>query len=79
MKRKYYYLISSLAELILHSSKKPIGIDDFVNFCSEELAEKDFDNLKKLFLFNDIRNAVNSQNKDYRYMTPSYYTQEEFK
>ena len=79
MKRMYYYLVSSLTELILDSGKKPISIGDFINLCSEELACYDFDNLKKLFLFNDLRNAVNSDNKEYQYMIPSYYSEEEFK
>jgi len=77
--RQYYYLISSLVELFFENQKKPLTTDNLLDLCSEEMDPDDYNNLKKLFLFNDIRNAVNHNKKEYRYLTPAYYNEEEFK
>ena len=79
VKQQYYYLVSSLPKLILDIGKKSISMVDFINFCSEEMKDKDFNDLKKLFLFSDIKNAINFKNEGFSYITPSYYTEEEFK
>ena len=76
--KQYYYLVSSLYDLILDSGKKVISIRDFLGFCGEELAERDYFELKKLFLFNDIKNAVNFKKRGDKYLTPAFYDEEEF-
>lgn len=76
--KQYYYLISSLFDLILDDSKKLIDINSYIDFCAEELTKTDFDAFKKLFLFNDIRNVINYDKEESQYITPAYYTKEEF-
>ncbi len=79
MAKNYYYLVSSLIELSVDLGKKIVDINDVIDFCSQELNDKDFDNLKKVFLFNDIKNVINyHQKKDFDYIYPSYYSKEEF-
>ena len=75
----YYYLISSLPELVFKDefSRHPYPVfDDFVR---EEMNGRDYDSLKKCFLLNDIRNItqINSSSEDF--ITASYYSQEELK
>jgi len=76
--KQYYYLISGLRDLINDPGNRTVIIDEFIRFCEEELDSKDFIVLKKLFLFNDIKNIIarNSGIKDFVY--PSYYSIEEF-
>jgi hypothetical protein len=78
MQRKYYYLIPSLVDIFLDMNKNFTPMKDFFLFCSEEMHENDFEDLKKLFLFNDIRNVINYQKADFIYQQPSYYSQDEF-
>lgn len=79
MKKEYYYLISSLVELSLDTGKLPITTAQFINFCSEEMDEKDFIDLKKIFIFNDIQNALFYKDRNINYKTPSFYSEEDFK
>lgn len=79
MKKQYYYLISSLTELYPDIGKLPMTITQFINFCSEEMDEKDFIDLKKIFIFNDIQNALFYKDKNINYITPSFYSEEDFK
>ena len=76
--KQYYYLVSSLYDLILDSGKKVVSIRDFLEFCREELTERDYFELKKLFLFNDIKNAVSYKKIGDKYLTPAFYDEEEF-
>jgi len=75
----YYYLISSLPELILDSGKRVITFKEFIEFCFEQLNEKEFNKLKKIFIFNDIKNSVFHKEKNFKYLVPSFYSEEEFK
>ncbi len=75
----YYYLISSLPDLILDSGKSVITLKEFIEFCSEQLNEKEFNKLKKIFIFNDIKNSVFHKEKNFKYLIPSFYSEEEFK
>ena len=79
MRSQYYYLVSSLADISLDSNKLPIGIDKFINFCSEEMNEIDYTDLKKLFIFNDIQNSIKYKDNNFVFVKPSYYTEEQFK
>ena len=79
MQQQYYYLISSLAELTIDTGKKPLSIIEFLNFCSEEMNDNDFNNLKKIFLFNDIKNLIYYKGEGAPFITPSYYSEEDFK
>ena len=75
----YYFLISGLPDLLadnLSSGSIP-SLDDFVSFCEESMSPKDFAVLKKVFIFNDIKNVVSYQNTG-EFITPSYYSKEEF-
>ncbi len=78
MQSQYYYLASSLIDLSLDSTKMPMEINEFINFCSEEMNKKDFDDLKKLFIFNDIQNTIKQQENNYPFIKPSYYTEDDF-
>ncbi len=79
MKRNYYYLASSLIELIRGKPRREGSVRELVEFCQEQLHPDDFESLKSLFLFNDIRNFIWHQNPDDPYMAPSYYTLDELK
>lgn len=76
--REYYYLISSLPDPELDSQKKNISMSEFVSFCEEQLHRDDLENLKKVFIFNDIINAVKVKNEDSPFKSPSYYDKETF-
>lgn len=77
--RSIYYLVSSLPELTLDTKKIDITIDEFLTLCNENLTEKEFKEIKKIFIFNDIKNAVFYKEKEFSYYFPSFYTEEEFK
>lgn len=79
MKRNYYFLASSLIELIRGKTRREGSVRELVDFCEEQLHPDDLESLKSLFLFNDIRNLIWYQNPDDPYMTPSFYTQDELK
>jgi hypothetical protein len=74
----YHYLISSLYELIIDSGRKTALWKEFHEFCEDQLKKDDFNEFKKLFLMNDIKNAVNYKKKNDPYKIPSYYPEEEF-
>ena len=76
--KEYYYLVSSLYDLTLDTGKMPILLEEFEDFCKEELTDEDFLDLKKLFLFNDIKNVINYKKSDDKYLLPAFYTEEEF-
>ena len=78
MQNNYYYLVSSLFELKIDSGKKNISIKEFIEFCKEELKEADFLNLKKIFLFNDLKNAVFCDKENFVFNTPTYFDETEF-
>lgn len=79
MHKNYYYLISSLEELSLENNKLPTSNIELINFCTEELSTVDLTELKKIYLFNDIRNCIYHKDENFTYLLPSYYTEEEFK
>jgi hypothetical protein len=54
-------------------------MEDFIEFSSEQLDDKEFDNLKKAFVFNDIKNSLFYKKEGDTYITPSYYSLDEFK
>ncbi len=76
--REYYYLISSLYDPELDSQKKLYSLEEFISFCEEELHPVDYEDLKKVFIFNDIMNIINVKNEDSFYRTPSFYDKETF-
>lgn len=75
----YYYLISSLPDLELDNGKNYLSINEFISFCEEELKEEDFKELKKLFIFNDIKSAAFSKDKEFKVLSPSFYSDDEFR
>jgi len=76
--KQYYYLIAGLKDLIIDPDNKLVDIDEFIEFCGEQLDEKDFISLKKLFIFNDIKNAAKIGVDRSVYLTPSFYSREDF-
>lgn len=77
--KEYFYLISSLHDLELDSQKKLPSLTDFLDFCESQLSEKEFLELKKVFIFNDILNVVKSNSGDSSpYIYPAFYTRETF-
>jgi hypothetical protein len=75
----YYYLISSLPDLVINDDWKKHPFINFHDFCSEEVSESDFTELKKCFILNDIRNVASFKNEDGQYVRPSFYSAEDFK
>jgi len=79
---QYYYLCSSLIDLILDSKTKFFSSKELLDFCEEEMTKKDFEYLKYLYIFNDIKNIINAKeilNDEKKYLYPAYYSLEEFK
>ena len=60
--KEYFYLISSLPDLELDSQKKLPSLTEFLDFCESQLSEKEFKELKKVFVFNDIVGTDNDEN-----------------
>ena len=71
MQPQYYYLVASLVDISLDLNKLPIEIDEFFNICLEEMNKKDFDDLKKLFIFNDIQNSIKYKDNSFVFIKPS--------
>lgn len=77
--KEYFYLISSLPDLELDSQKKLPSLTEFLDFCESQLSEKEFQELKKVFIFNDILNVVKSDSGESSpYIYPAFYTRENF-
>ncbi|HOV13060.1 MAG TPA: DUF2764 family protein [Spirochaetota bacterium] len=76
--KQYYYLVSSLYDLIIDGGKGLFSFDDFFDLCESQLDEDDYLDLKKMFLFNDIKNAVNYKKQGDKYITPAFYSEEDF-
>lgn len=76
--RKYYYLIASIPDVVLKGEERGMPLDYFLEFCQEELAPSDYKNLKMMYFFNDIRNAVNYKNIENEYFQPCFYSREDF-
>lgn len=74
----YYYLISSLYDLSIDSGQVPLTINDYLEFCKEELSDKDFDSLMHIFLFNDMKNLAFHKTDNFNYNKPSYYEESYF-
>lgn len=75
---EYYYLVSSLYDIVLDAEKVGNTLEEVWELCREEMTEEDFEGLRQLFLWNDIANAVNYGKENFVYRYPAYYTQEEF-
>jgi hypothetical protein len=87
--KRYYFLVSSLEELLLRSShaepfREGTGAPEkstllgFVEFCGEQLDPVDFLSLRKLFLINDIKNALSCKNPPDPYEEPAFYDRDTF-
>lgn len=76
---QYYFLIAGLQDLLVgsHNDNRTLSVTDFVLFCQENMSEKDFSLLKKIFIFNDIKNVINYK-KSGVYVEPAYYSKDEF-
>jgi len=75
--KNYHYFVASLYDLTLDAEKSVCKIEDFVELAREVIGDG-FDELKKVFIFNDIKNSLSAQKEDASYITPAYYTAEEF-
>ena len=74
----YYFLISGLPDVVGDKNDSHIpSAADFLSFCEGQMSPKDFAILKKVFIFNDIKNVVSYQDSG-EFVTPSYYSKEEF-
>ncbi len=76
--RRYYYLVASLPDVIFQGEIKAMPMEEFLDFCQSEMHPYDFRNLKLMYIFQDIKNAVYFKNENDTYYTPSFYTREEF-
>lgn len=77
--KNFYYLIASLPELSLDQKKLSINIFEFLKLCEENLNRKEFNELKKIFIFNDIKNSIFYKDQNFTFYLPSFYSEEEFK
>lgn len=75
MNKDYYYLISSVPELLLGEQQKH-PFQGFLDFCREELTPDDYSALKKFFLFNDFQNIINYKTEEDPFLSPSFYSRE---
>lgn len=57
-KRDYFYLISSLPEMVLDQSRAPYSLVEFVEKLEEALEPKDFEQVRLLLLPHDNRNLL---------------------
>lgn len=76
--KHYHYLAAGLPELVPGQSGKPVTTADFLKTCSELLTPDDFDKLKKLFLWNDMKNLLRYKKMGDPYLSPAYYDETEF-
>lgn len=76
--REYHYLVASLSDLLLDDSKPPMPMSEFLDFCLSELHPQDAESLKRMFLFNDLKNAVRFRKEGDPFAEPSYYSKEDF-
>jgi len=78
----YPYLVAGLEELRLDSPRRNFSLHEYFMHGRELLSASDFEQLRRLFFFNDIRNTVylffNQKQKKEDYVTPAYYDQNEF-
>jgi len=79
VKRQYYFLASSLAELSLDFTERSDGspLEALMTRLEDELHPQDYDSAKRLFLFNDLKNAVAFKKMDDPFAEPSYFSREE--
>lgn len=79
---KYYYLVSSLADIVLDSGRRSQSPRQLFLFAMEQMKPRDFEQVRQLFLFNDIKNAVflyfNKKQKQEDYALPAYYDEVTF-
>lgn len=79
---QYYYLVSSLADIMIDSGRTSPDLRQLFVFCMEEMAPKDFEQVRKLYLLNDIKNTIflhfNKKEKQEDYVQPAYYDEGTF-
>lgn len=75
---RYYYLLSSLPDLIPGQDEEPVPIAYFLDFCREQLTDNDYLGLKSLFLWNDMKNVLSYKKAGAPYATPAYYEEDDF-
>jgi hypothetical protein len=73
----HYYLLSSLPALSLEMKRGVPEVRQVFLYCGEQLGTADFEQVRRLFLFNDIKNTVffhfNDRKSNRQYMSPAYY------
>lgn len=82
MVTNYYYLVSSLADLSLEGRPGGESLRKWFFLAMDEMKEKDFEDIRKLFLYNDIKNTVllyfYKKKRQEDYATPAYYDEYTF-
>jgi hypothetical protein len=75
-------LAASLDTLALNPVRKGLGLRDVFRFCLSELDAGDLEGLRRLFLFNDIKNIVylhfRQRIRQGDYLYPAYYLEEQY-
>lgn len=83
MARQFAFLGASLDELAYQPVRKGLDLRDTFRFCHESLGQSDREHLRRLFLFNDIKNVVllyfRAKERQEDYQMPAYYTEEEYR
>ncbi len=82
MRASYPYLCSGLDSLSYDPVKRGASLRDAFRFAMEEFSPRDRDLLRKLFLFNDIKNVVllhfRRKERQEDYQTPAYYLESDY-
>jgi hypothetical protein len=83
MGRGYPFLVASLDSLSYDPVQKGMNLRDTFRFCHGQLDEEDRDTLRRLFLFNDIKNIVymhfRQKVRQGDYLYPAYYIEEHYR
>lgn len=76
------FLAASLPELAVDPVRRDMNLRDTFRFCREVLGDQEFQDLRTLFLFNDIKNVVllhfRAKQRQEDYQLPAYYSEDEY-
>lgn len=82
MRASYPYLCSGLDSLSYDPASRGLSLREAFRFAMDEFSEADRELLRKLFLFNDIKNVVllhfRRKERQEDYQIPSYYQESEY-
>lgn len=75
---RYYFLGAALESLQLEGDSPEEGFHHFWELCRSQLSAPDWETFRRGFIFQDLTNLRRFKKADDPFLTPSYYTREEF-